>query len=367
MLSTAFLVLSKLTEEGALIGSTTEAVPSCTSYEGSVCADDGRKVIVPDAAADGLVAYYTFDDNAALDSSGNGHHATAIPLAGPGYGPSGSGARFDGSQMMEVPHSPEFSSNDLSVSFWIYLLEDSTNSYRTIFRKAAVSADMTPALMLLPTDRRLHVRLATSKTVVTGFDSTAVVPLRRWTHIAWVLKGGAALTLFVNGIKDCPVIGTNHHGAGCPPGGSTYAWDEGEVFHNDGPFYFGADPFMGGTSMFVDELKVYKRALSERDAILEANTALGGISNQFVKLGCTSCSQEALVEHCSQLEEYHPCLCEELMGGGLTVARSMGWLRGPSKAWQFHALVQNPATCTLVDPESTSAPTDQKLGLCCRD
>ena len=49
------------------------------------------QVIVPDAAADGLVAYYTFDDNAALDSSGNGHHATAIPLAGPGYGPSGSG------------------------------------------------------------------------------------------------------------------------------------------------------------------------------------------------------------------------------------------------------------------------------------
>ena len=80
------------------------------SYEGSLCADNGRKarrpdlcapspldavaapqVIIPDAAAEGLVAYYTFDDNAALDSSGNGHHAAVVPMAGPGYGPTGSG------------------------------------------------------------------------------------------------------------------------------------------------------------------------------------------------------------------------------------------------------------------------------------
>ena len=87
------------------------------SYEGSVCADNGQKVrrppllpwrrpvswlgargdaccsqvLIPDAAAEGLVAYYTFDDNAALDSSGNGHHAAVVPMAGPGYGPSGSG------------------------------------------------------------------------------------------------------------------------------------------------------------------------------------------------------------------------------------------------------------------------------------
>jgi hypothetical protein len=111
---------------------------------------------------------------------------------------------------------------------------------------------------------------------------------------------------------------------------------------------------------------VYKRALSERDAMLEANTALGGVSNQFVKLGCTRCTQATLLQYCSELEDYHPCLCEELMGGGLTVARSMGWLRGPSKAWEFHVAVQNPSTCTLVDEEQAS-PSAEKLGLCCRD
>ena len=92
---------------------------------------------------------------------------------------------------------------------------------RTIFRKAHGARDMTPALMLLPNDRRLHVRVGTTHSAVSGFDSTAVIPLRRWTHVAYVLKGGAALSLYVNGVKDCPVLGSNRHCAiGCPPGGA---------------------------------------------------------------------------------------------------------------------------------------------------
>lgn len=204
-------------------------------------------MFVPDATEDGLIAFYTFDDAMGLDSSGQGHHASVVPQAGPGHGPTGNGcacrpcrhearhscmqrmrpkssrglgadrarplpfrsARFDGVRLMEVAHSEALNSNDLSVSLWVYLLEDSTNSYRTIFRKAAEAADMTPTLMLLPNDRRLHVRLSTDLNVANGFDSTAVIPLRRWTHIAYVLKGGATLTLYVNGVKDCPVLGSN--------------------------------------------------------------------------------------------------------------------------------------------------------------
>ena len=154
---------------------------------------------------------------------------------------------------MEVAHSAMFDSIDLSISLWMYLMEDSTNSYRTIFRKAATPADMTPALMLLPNNRQLHVRLSTSENVVKGFDSIAVVPLRRWTHLAYVLKGGVTLTLYVNGIKACPVLGST--GARCPPGGSAFMWDEGDVHFNNGPLYVGGDPFMPGTPMFVDNLK----------------------------------------------------------------------------------------------------------------
>ncbi|KAL3899007.1 MAG: hypothetical protein SGPRY_012726, partial [Prymnesium sp.] len=228
----------------------------CQHYKHGICAQGGAKVESLSAAAPSVVVHYTFDDRAALDYSGNGNHAKAPPNAGPGHTPHGNGAWFDGSNLMEVPHVSAMRSSDLTICFWMYLLEDSTTSYRTLFRKARNAADMTPALMLLPNERRLHVRIGTTQTAVTGFDSSAVIPLRRWTHVAYVLKGGSALSLYINGIKDCPRLGNLRQSTtGCPPGGATYAWDEGDVVHNAGPLYVGGDPFMSGTAMFLDEFK----------------------------------------------------------------------------------------------------------------
>ena len=325
---------------------------------------------MPDAAAPGLIAHYTFDDDRATDTSGHGNHAKVVPMAGPGHGPTGNGAWFDGIKPMEVPHIPAMDSPDLTVCFWLYLLEDSTNSYRTLLRKAAVVQDMTPALMLLPNDRRLHIRLTTTATssstaTVVGFDSTAVLPLRRWTHVAYVLKGGAALSLYINGVKDCPMLSTSRRGAGCPAGGSTYAWDEGDVKYNRGPLYVGADPFMQGTNMFLDGLKIYNIALPEKELVLEANDALGIAGSRFLRLGCGNCTRSELQLSCADLDDYHPCLCQELMGGGLLSARAMGWLRGPSSTWQFHADVQNPTLCKLAGSQEGS-PASQ-VGFCCRD
>ena len=336
---------------------------TCQSYQGGVCASGGFKILVPDAAEPGLVAHYTFDDARSSDSSGHGNHAKTAPLAGPGHGPTGAGAWFDGTtSMMEVPHIPQMESPDMTVSFWMYLLEDSTNSYRTLLRKAKEPSDMTPALMLLPNERRLHVRLAVTGSAVIGFDSTALIPLRRWVHVAYVVKGGAALSLYVNGVKDCP----HSHGlrrGECPPGGSTYAWDEGDVLHNSGPLYVGADPFMQGTAMFFDSLKIFNTALPERDIVVEANDALGPLGTTFLRLGCANCTERELQASCSEVDGYHPCLCQELMSGGLQQARAMGWLRGASSKWEFHADVQNPTTCHIVSgPQPASA-----TGFCCRD
>jgi hypothetical protein len=128
-------------------------MPDAQNYAGGVCASGGLKILVPDAAQHGLIAHYTFDDNRAADSSGHGNHAKVVPNAGPGHGATGAGAWFDGVKSMEVPHIPTMDSPDLTVSFWLYLLEDSTNSYRTLVRKAKSVTDMTPAIMLLPNDR----------------------------------------------------------------------------------------------------------------------------------------------------------------------------------------------------------------------
>lgn len=319
-------------------------------------------MIVPNAGEDGLIGFYTFDDGLGFDSSGHGYHSSVVPRAGPGHGPNGNSAHFDGMQLMEVAHSTEFNSIELSISLWVYLLEDSTNSYRTIFRKATSAADMTPTLMLLPNDRRLHVRVSTSQNAANGFDSTAVVPLRRWTHIAYVLRGGATLTLYVNGVKDCPVLGGNLHGVRCPPGGSTFSWDEGAVSLNEGPLYVGGDPFMPGTPMFVDNLKIHERALSAHEVFLDAY-AHDTTPAQMLRLGCSRCTEIALQQACAELEKYHPCLCEELMAGGLNIARSMGWLRGSSTSWVLHAVVQNPSECVISQEPSSR----RRMGFCCLD
>jgi len=113
----------------------------------------------------------------------------------------------------------------------------------------------------------------------------------------------------------------------------------------------------------MDDLKIFGRALPERDVLLEANDALA-MGSLFLKIGCTNCTAATLEENCADLENYHPCLCQELAGGGLTSARAMGWLRGPSAEWRFHAVVQNVATCELADATTGDSP---RPGFCCLD
>ena len=105
---------------------------------------------------------------------------------------------------------------------------------------------------------------------------------------------------------------------------------------------------------------------------VEAGDALSPADPLFVKLGCARCSEDELQQACGDLDEYHPCLCDELMGGGLNSVRAMGWLRGPSSQWSFHVSVQNRATCVLagdgvgaVSNDGTS--TIERTGFCCRD
>ena len=120
---------------------------------------------------------------------------------------------------------------------------------------------------------------------------------------------------------------------------------------------------MSGANMFLDSLKIFNIALPEKDVIAEANTALGLLGNRFLRLGCQNCTAGDLRATCAELDEYHPCLCQELMGGGLQVARVQGWLRGPSERWNFHA--DAPAAGCPVTTDG--AASDERVGFCCRD
>ena len=333
-------------------------MPQCQAYEGGICADGGLKVLVADSAQTGLIAHYDFDSERAADSSGHGNHAETAPSAGPGHGPTGAGAWFDGaSAVMKVPHIPEMNSRDLTVSFWMYLLEDSTNSYRTILRKAGAVGDMTPALMLLPNERRLHVRVATTTSGVVGFDSTALVQLRRWTHVAFVLKGGAALSLYVNGVKDCAHARGSRRGD-CPAGGATYAWDDGDVRFNNGPLYVGADPFMSGTAMFFDGLKVRgsaPRAAAPRTAPQRSARAVRGERRARWRAPCAVLAAHDGAAACARARPARrsttrrcpsaSCSSSRLTPSACRGAPSCGWA-APTARWRLSRRAAPSSTAT---------------------
>ena len=126
------------------------------------------------------------------------------------------------------------------------------------------------------------------------------------------------------------------------------------------PCHVTAHPSPPSTTLF----QVHTRPLSERDLVLEANDAMGATGPRFVKLGCGNCTVVELEQSCAAHEDYHPCYCQELMGGGLQSARVNGWLRGPSQGWRFHAVVQNPSACALL---GGYVPPPKQTGFCCRD
>jgi hypothetical protein len=222
----------------------------------------------------------------------------------------------------------------MTISFWIYLLTDSIDVWRVVFRKGDAEKDLTPTLLLSPDSRKLHARVSTTNPSKNGIDSITTIPLRRWTHVALTINYNV-LSIFINGILDNEGMVT------------------GEVQLNRGAWYVGKDLFLPGTGMFLDNFKIFSHALDEQALQIEASAALPGVGPNFVRLGCSSCVMKTAIERCAATGGYHLCRTMELNGGALIVARAMGYLSMSSEHWTA---------------EDSEPPIDQtKLGLCCLD
>jgi len=319
-----------------MVGTTETVLPSCFSTPNGFCANGGGAVFTPDGAQNDLIAWYNFDDAFGLDHSGHANHATnPVPDVGPGHQGRGSSAHFNGEDNFVVGHSTDYDGlQQMTVSFWMYLLTDSTESWRVVFRKGDGEHDLTPTLLLFPDSRKLHARVSTTDPSKNGLDSTASIPLRRWTHVAVTLNYNI-LTIFVNGVKDAEGLLT------------------GQVVLNQGAWYLGKDKYLPGTGMYLDNFKVYSYPMDETAIQTEASIALPGFGPNYVRLGCHQCDLATAIERCVSTGGYHLCRKMELMGGGLIVARAMGYTEMSSDQWYA---------------EDASPDIDtQKLGLCCLD
>jgi hypothetical protein len=102
-------------------------------------------------------------------------------------------------------HKNFVETSDLSLTFWVYLLEDSTGNWRTLLNKGETIEELTPTIMLWPKERRLHVRVSTEKFWNEGLESKGTLNLKQWVHLSVVLSG-QMIQLYINGNLDSQTI-----------------------------------------------------------------------------------------------------------------------------------------------------------------
>jgi hypothetical protein len=291
-----------------------------------------------------MEAWYSFDKSLPVDESGHKNHlkdaqGQLTPVTvGPGILGKGGSMALDGRSIRTVPSSDGMECGSFTVALWLYLLEDSIGSWRTIFSKGANPDELMPALLLYPDERRIHARIsvhASDNERDHGvLDSVGLLPLRRWTHIALSSTSGV-MRLYINGQMDGEAI----------VGATEKSW-------NKAPLHIGRDPWRSGVKGYLDDFRWYSRVMMSAEIRSLTFPSLTGIGTEFVHLGCTKCTFPEAVGKCKG--DSHMCSLQELFEGGFHTARVMGWLPPVPEVWYY-----NQKGIDLFAGQ-------KKLGLCCQ-
>jgi len=354
MWSRHFCLVQGLTVAVHNSGSSESQNTGTTALLGATCEEDAsdaiclgannEQVLLPPALPDGIVGYWSFDDALPLDVSGNNYHGLASVQAGPSFAGQGSSAHFSRGSFMVVASADKMNLEDFSYTFWVHLLDDVSGVHQglrtcPLLRKGATPMEegqaplpSAPAILLDRETRHLHIELGTEGGVpgdtvelgIEAFESNAKLARGRWFHIAVVrLNAQRRTRLYVNGILDASQS------------------SKGFTAVNSGPLYVGGDPAVGdqcNVPMYMDELKVYNRALEHDEIQAEAAPSLAGVEPSFLRLACVECPLAIAQQNCP--DHYHICNSLELHMGGYQVARTLGYLQHGTNVWS-HATAHN--------------------------
>src|SRR3989344_2377394 len=224
--------------------------------------------------SDGLVGYWKMDestwgtpncsDSVVLDSSGVGSNGIACPnLTGPTGGASGkfgNAGSFDGSDdYADITYNSAFNiTNNLTMSTWIYINGAPISS-------AYIFGHYYQYYLYINSSRQLYGYLRDADGTYQQKNTSSVIPLTTWTHIAMTFKDGL-MTVLVNGISvytfTLPTL---------------TIWSQASE-----PVILGAYSDINRSLEFngrIDEARIYNRALSPAEVSSLYNWAPGPIAH----------------------------------------------------------------------------------------
>ena len=316
---------------------------------GPVCLFNGDRILLPYNTQPDLNGYWSFDEIRPLDLSGKKNHAIGIVQPGASFGGVGSSALFTNGNFLQVPHNNVFNTGSFTITFWVFMIEDYfTNDkgtrYCPLIQKGndeiySKNYERGPGIYFDRQERDLKIYL---KTVLSDegeqIDSQSKLRNQKWLHLALTKNEKNVVKLYVNGILDSEIT------------------LKGTFEENLSPLYIGGAPWLKNQCDFpflIDELRYYGKAIEEDYIQAEASPALGGISPNFLKIGCTDCDLYEASLKCTN--GYRLCTSIELHTGGYQIARNLGLLSWDTHIWTHSALDNKSDYKNL-----------KGLGLCCK-
>ena len=282
--------------DGVNVGAEDTSSPFATSWITAVVADGTHIItaVARDAAGNttlsaprtitvsngaviaGLIAAYAFDEGTGrtpLDSSPLGNRGTLMGGASWVPGRYGTALALNGTGFAEAVDLQALTpGTSATFEAWVYLTSP-PDGLSSIINKWSQSAD-DEYLFGVALNRRLHFAWKTTGATTwgnTSYNETTAdagqLPVGVWTHVA-VVRAGATLTFYING----DVVAT------APAVMDANPFRDGRNTLRIGGQGRGAvSPYFPG---FIDDVRIYNRALTQEDIQRDMNTPIGGGSGE---------------------------------------------------------------------------------------
>ncbi len=150
---------------------------------------------------------------------------------------------------MMAPHKAQLElgreDKPFSLGFWIYLEEGPTGQQRLLMKKGNSSLENTFSLKLNENDNKILFQITTNNGVE-GAVSNAALGLNKWQHIGYSFDG-SQVQLYIDGVFDASFVPT------------------ATVEANNGPIYFGDDPWSTPTRCKLDDIRIFNKAFDSTE------------------------------------------------------------------------------------------------------